>query len=108
MKQQNDYKFRTTSKEDFISDMGKLGFPIDIVSKEAIEAGYYQSPAFCVIWLGKLANPYEVDEEGNPTEPITYIEGNFVDVRITAILPEGFAGIFTNTVLDNRYPHKFS
>ena len=107
MEQQNDYKFRTTSKEDFISDMGALGFPIDIIPKEAIEAGYYQSPEFCVIWLGKLANPYEIDEEGNPTEEITYIDGCFVDIRIMNPLPEGFEAIFTNTVIDNRFPHRF-
>ena len=106
--EQNDYKFRTTSKQDFIADMAKLGFPVERVTQEAIEAGYYQSPDFCVIWLGKLADHYDVDEEGNPIGEITYIDGYFVDVRIRQPLPEGFESVFENTVIDNRYSHKFS
>lgn len=105
--EQNDYKFRTTSKQDFIDDMAKLGFPVEQVTQDAIEAGYYQSPDFCLIWLGKLANPYQIDEEGNPVGEITYIDDYFVDVRIRQPLPEDFETLFENTVIDNRYPHEF-
>lgn len=106
--QQNDYKFRTTSKKDFIADMGKLGLEVECVKPEDLESGYFQSNNFSVVWLGKLANPYEVDEEGSPIGEVTYIDGEFVDVRSTEELPEGFEDFFENTVLDDRYPHKFS
>jgi hypothetical protein len=103
-----DYKFRTKDKASFLADIAKLGFDTSQVSQESIEAGYYQDNNFTVKWLGKLTIDQEWDEEGNLINPGTEIEGEFVDMRTVQPLPEEFESVFENTVLDDRYPHKFS
>jgi hypothetical protein len=103
-----DYKFRTKDKSSFLSDIAKLGFDTSQVSQESIEAGYYQDNNFTVKWLGKLTIDQEWDEEGNLINPGTEIEGEFVDMRTVQPLPEEFESVFEDTVLDDRYPHKFS
>lgn len=103
-----DYKFRTTNKQAFLSDMDKLGFDITQVSQGSIEQGYYQDANFTVKWLGELTIGQEYDEEGNIINQGETIEGEFVDMRTVNDLPEGFEQVFENTVIDVRYPHQFS
>jgi hypothetical protein len=103
-----DYKFRTKDKQAFLADLAKLGIDVSAVSQESIDAGYYQDEKFTVKWLGKLTIGQEWDEEGNLINPGTELEGEFVDARIVQALPEGFEDVFENTVLDDRYPHRFS
>lgn len=103
-----DYKFRTKDKQAFLADLEKLGIDVSAVSQESIDAGYYQDEKFTVKWLGKLTIGQEWDEEGNLINPGTELEGEFVDVRIVRDFPEGFQSIFEDTVIDDRFPHRFS
>jgi hypothetical protein len=102
-----DYKFRTTDKQAFLADLAKLGLDISVVTQESIDEGYYQDARFTVKWLGKLIIGQEYDEEGNIINAGEEIEGEFVDMRSVEELPE-FESVFTDTVIDNRYPHAFS
>ena len=103
-----DYKFRTKDKQSFLADIARLGIDISGVSQESIDAGYFQDENFTVKWLGKLTIGQEWDEEGNLINEGTLIDGEFVDARTVEPLPENFETLMQNTVLDDRYPHKFS
>ena len=102
------YKFRTKDKQAFLNDLAKLGLDTSVVSQESIDSGYYQDDRFAVKWLGKLTIGQEWDEEGNILNAGEEIEGEFVDMISTTLLPDDFHLLFTDTVLDDRYPHLFS
>lgn len=102
------YKFRTKDKQAFLADLAKLGLDTSVVSQESIDAGYYQDERFAVKWLGKLTIGQEWDEEGNLLNAGEEIEGEFVDIISNTALLENFNLLFTDTVLDDRYPHEFS
>ena len=104
----NNYKFRTKDKQSFLDDLAKLGLDTSVVTQESIDAGYYQDDRFAVKWLGKLTIGQEWDEEGNILNVGQEIEGEFVDMISTTVLPDDFHLLFTDTVLDDRYPHTFS
>lgn len=105
----SNYKFRTKDKQAFLNDLAKLGLDTSVVSQESIDSGYYQDDRFAVKWLGKLTIGQEWDEEGNILNAGEEIEGEFVDmISTTILLPEKFYLVFTDTVLDDRYPHTFS
>lgn len=103
-----DYKFRTTDKQAFLSDIAKLGLNTSQVSQDSIDRGYYQDANFTVKWLGKLTVNQVWDEEGNIINEGETLDGEFIDMRTVSPLPENFESIFENTVTDNRYPHAFS
>lgn len=103
-----DYKFRTKDKQSLLADIARLGIDISGVSQESIDAGYFQDENFTVKWLGKLTIGQQWDEEGNLVSPGLELEGEFVDARIVQALPEGFQSVFQDTVLDDRYLHRFS
>ena len=103
-----DYKFRTKDKQSFLADIARLGIDVSEVSQESIDAGYFQDENFTVKWLGKLTIGQEWDEEGNLINEGTLIDGEFVDMRTVEPLNQGFESVFQDTVLDNRYPHRFS
>lgn len=103
-----DYKFRTKDKQSFLADLARLGIDISAVSQESIDAGYYQDEKFTVKWLGKLTIGQEWDEEGNLINEGTLIDGEFVDMKAVEPLNEEFESVFQDTVLDDRYPHRFS
>ena len=105
----SNYKFRTKDKQSFLDDLAKLGLDTSVVTQESIDAGYYQDDRFAVKWLGKLTIGQEWDEEGNIINVGQEIEGEFVDmISISILLPIGFELMFSDTVLDDRYPHTFS
>ena len=104
----SNYKFRTKDKQAFLADLAKLGLDTSVVSQESIDAGYYQDDRFAVKWLGKLTIGQEWDEGGNILNAGEEIEGEFVDMISTTLLPNGFHLMFSDTVFDNRFPHTFS
>lgn len=70
--------------------------------------GYSQDFDACIRWNGTLVIGQEYDEEGNITNEGEEIEGYFVDVRTENPLPKGFESLMQDTVIDDRYPHRFS
>jgi len=72
-----DYYLKTTSKEDFIQDLTKVGIIIDSLDN------YYQDNIIIIDWIGLIPNPIQVDENGDVIGEITYKDGLHVNIRHT-------------------------
>ena len=65
-----DYYLKTTSKEDFLQDLVKVGIEIEM------EGNYYQDENIIIDWIGQIPDPIV-----NEDDPIIYKEGQHVNIR---------------------------
>ena len=70
-----DYYLKTTNKQEFLQDLANAGIDIQL------ENNYYQDENIIIDWIGQIANPVEIDEEGNIIGEITHKEGEHVNIR---------------------------
>jgi hypothetical protein len=75
-----DYYLKTTSKDDFIEDLKKIGIEILLVDN------YYQDQNILIDWIGLIHNPIEFDQNDEIIGEITYKEGEHVNIRSMEVL----------------------
>jgi hypothetical protein len=93
-----DYYFITTSKEDFINDMNKIGLYINV------EENYFQDEKIIVDWVGKIVKENIYDEDKVEIIDIIYFDGLHVNVRSVDILD---IELFVNTfAVSPNYPRR--
>jgi hypothetical protein len=70
-----DYYLKTTSKEEFIQDLNRVGIEIELTGD------YYQDDIIIIDWIGLIPNPVQLDENGEIIGEITYRDGLHVNIR---------------------------
>lgn len=70
-----DYYLKTTSKEEFIQDLNRVGIEIELTGD------YYQDNIIIIDWIGLIPNPVQLDENGEIIGEITYRDGLHVNIR---------------------------
>jgi hypothetical protein len=83
-----DYYLKTTSKQDFIEDLKKIGIEILLVDN------YYQYQNIIIDWIGLIHNPIEFDQNNEIIGEIAYKEGEHVNIRSVEVLD---TQLFENT-----------